>query len=113
MGEIQQRKGFAAGGGDGIDQVKYFTTHFRRYARRVVWGWGQSGRLKRQQKKSVVQFRATEIPVFPSRRLNMDFRMCMSFPEISRFIIDKGTTEFWEKKGEARRGSRFHSVAKS
>lgn len=42
------------------------------------------------EKKSVVQFRATETPVFPSRRLNMDFRMCMSFPEISRFIIDKG-----------------------
>lgn len=38
MGGVQQRKGFAAGGGDGIDQIKYFTTHFRRCARRVVWG---------------------------------------------------------------------------
>lgn len=35
---FRQRKGFAAGGGDGIDQVKYFTTHFRRCARRVVLG---------------------------------------------------------------------------
>jgi len=26
------------GGGDGIDRVKYFTTHFRRCARRVVLG---------------------------------------------------------------------------
>lgn len=43
MEGVQQRKGFAVGGGDGIDQVKYFTTHFRRCARRVVWGGAGPG----------------------------------------------------------------------
>jgi len=43
IGGVQQRKGFAAGGGDGIDQIKYFTTHFRRCARRVVWGGTEPG----------------------------------------------------------------------
>lgn len=66
VGEIQQRKGFAVGGGDGIDQVKYFTTHFRRCTRRVVWGWGRFGRLKGQQKKKhSTILRDRNIPPFP------------------------------------------------
>lgn len=99
MGGVQQRKGFAAGGGDGIDQIKYFTTHFRRCARRVVRRVGPNRETMGQQKKSVVQFCATENPARAFRQLNMDFRMYISFPEISSFIIDKGVLEFWEKKG--------------
>lgn len=41
-------------------------------------------------KKCVVQFQATETPVLTFHRLNMDFRMRVSLPEISSFIIDKG-----------------------
>lgn len=51
MGGVQQRKGFAAGGGDGIDQIKYFTTHFRRCARRVVRGGAEPGDYGAAEKK--------------------------------------------------------------
>lgn len=34
--EFNRGRGLLLGGGDGIDQIKYFTTHFRRCARRVV-----------------------------------------------------------------------------
>lgn len=105
MGGVQQRKGFAAGGGDGIDQIKYFTTHFRRCARRVVRGGAEPGDYGAAEKKSVVQFCATENPARAFRQLNMDFRMYISFPEISSFIIDKGVLEFWEKKGNTWKGS--------
>jgi len=88
MGGVQQRKGFA-GGGDGIDQIKYFTTHFRRCARRVARGRvGPNQETEGQQKKSVVNSAHAFLP------LNMDFRMCISFPKISGFIIDKGVLEF-------------------
>lgn len=40
-------------GGDGIDQVKYFTTHFRRCARRVARGGAKPGRLCEGQQKNV------------------------------------------------------------
>lgn len=53
-----------------------------------------------QQKKSVVQFCATENSAHAFRRLHMDFRMYISFPEISGFIIDKEVLEFWGKKGK-------------
>jgi len=84
------------GGGDGIDQIKYFTTHFRRCARRVARGRvvRPNQETERQQKKSVVQFCATENSAHAFSPLNMDFRMCISFPEISGFIIDKGVLEF-------------------
>lgn len=101
MGGVQQRKGFVAGGGDGIDQIKYFTTHFRRCVRRGEVG--PNLETEGQQKKSVVQFCATENPAHAFRQLNMDFRMCISFPEISGFIIDKGVLEFGEKKGNTGR----------
>lgn len=60
---------------------------------------GPSRETEGQQKKSVVQFCATENPAHAFHRLNMDFRMCINFPEISGFIIDKEVFEFWEKKG--------------
>lgn len=83
-------RGLLLGGGDGIDQVKYFTTHFRRCARRVAPGVGPDRETEGPAKKCVVQFHATETPVLTFHRLNMDFRMRISLPEISNFIIDKG-----------------------